>query len=511
VPFQSPYNFLSVPVPSQQRTEYGFGEFRLSCSILEFQDRLLPLSPKAIDTLYYLVSHAPEIVTKEEIISSVWPDTFVVESGLARNISLIRKALEENGGPGPYIETIPKRGYRFVAPVRVAPEAPPAVRAEASVPEAEGTGTDASARPLASPGIDRSRVPEHNHRTMWIRVGLATGAVIFVLLVWMTVQQFRPVKAQPPFDASARIGRHLLGKGSPEEVRRALDWFEAAVASEPGSAQAHAGLAESLIALTRLAAGTEQTIRRARAEAEVAVRLDPKSADAHAALGAARMCQLEFASAERAFRAALQLDPASVHARYYYAQLLSALLCSEEAIEVLSPAIAVDPVAPFLGVLMGRLYYSQRDFQTAARKFEEVLERERGDNLAHYYLALTLAHLGKFPEAGTHLDQARLHAGVLRTDRAWLMSRQGQPGLAQEVYGEIKAGVSAGKYSPAALLVLGAELGKVDDALQAIEAEENKSRFALFDIQADPRLESVRRDPRFAAIARRLFGPRSAF
>src|ERR1044072_4444693 len=99
---------------------YEFGPFCLNVTerLLHRNAEVVPLTPKLIDTLVILVEHRGHVLTKDELIQSLWPDSFVEESSLTQNISLLRKALAENGNGGQYIETIPKRGYRFVAPVR---------------------------------------------------------------------------------------------------------------------------------------------------------------------------------------------------------------------------------------------------------------------------------------------------------------------------------------------------------------------------------------------------------
>src|SRR5213594_4086599 len=103
----------------QPKPSYEFGPFLLDTA----ERRLLrdgqpiPLTPKAFDTLLVLIRSGAHMVEKEELLKSVWPDTFVEEANLAYNISTIRKALGE-GSEQQYIETIPKHGYRFVAAVR---------------------------------------------------------------------------------------------------------------------------------------------------------------------------------------------------------------------------------------------------------------------------------------------------------------------------------------------------------------------------------------------------------
>jgi TolB-like protein/Tfp pilus assembly protein PilF len=98
---------------------YEFGPFRIEQGerLLRRGTEVIPLAPKAIETLLVLASSGGRIVEKEELIQRVWPDTFVEEGGLARNISLLRRVLGEGSADHQYIETIPRRGYRFVAPV----------------------------------------------------------------------------------------------------------------------------------------------------------------------------------------------------------------------------------------------------------------------------------------------------------------------------------------------------------------------------------------------------------
>jgi DNA-binding winged helix-turn-helix (wHTH) protein/TolB-like protein len=94
---------------------YQFGPFRYdSAQRLLFRDgELIPLVPKAIDTLQALLERRGQVVGKAELMKAVWPDCVVEDVGLARNISLLRKALGDNAEA--WIETIPKRGYRFAA------------------------------------------------------------------------------------------------------------------------------------------------------------------------------------------------------------------------------------------------------------------------------------------------------------------------------------------------------------------------------------------------------------
>src|SRR5689334_10450301 len=135
-PLETLRNCLKICYDSLKTLEakgkFEFGRFVLDTEehALRRDSELIPLPPKALDLLEALVTRHGRIVTKEELLRAVWPDTFVEENNLSVNISTLRKVL---GGDGEaFIETIPRRGYRFVAPVvdspDVAPNAPPVAR-----------------------------------------------------------------------------------------------------------------------------------------------------------------------------------------------------------------------------------------------------------------------------------------------------------------------------------------------------------------------------------------------
>src|SRR5688572_7256078 len=96
-----------------------FGPFSLDRveRVLRRQGQPVPLRPKDFDMLLVLVENNGRIVEKEELLKQVWPDTFVEEANLSHHIFTLRKALGDGDEEARYIETIPRRGYRFVAPV----------------------------------------------------------------------------------------------------------------------------------------------------------------------------------------------------------------------------------------------------------------------------------------------------------------------------------------------------------------------------------------------------------
>src|SRR5262245_31843180 len=99
---------------------YEFGPFRLQPgeNLLLRDGQAVSLAPKVFDTLLVLVQNSGHLLDKDELLRLIWPDTFVEDGSLAKNVFVLRKILEEGQSGKEYIETIPKRGYRFVAPVR---------------------------------------------------------------------------------------------------------------------------------------------------------------------------------------------------------------------------------------------------------------------------------------------------------------------------------------------------------------------------------------------------------
>src|SRR5262245_18436787 len=117
---------------------YEFDCFRLDCreGVLLSEGRRLRLEPKDLELLLVLVENHGHTVGKEELLEKVWPGTFVEEGNLARHISVLRQVLGQGQNGTQYIETVPKRGYRFVAAVRQVDPAPAEVQPKESAPAA---------------------------------------------------------------------------------------------------------------------------------------------------------------------------------------------------------------------------------------------------------------------------------------------------------------------------------------------------------------------------------------
>ena len=115
---------------------YRFGPFRLDAleRLLLRDGKPVELTPKAFDTLVALVENSGHLLTKEELLKRLWPDSFVEEATLAKNVFTLRKALGSSPGNDEYIETVPTRGYRFVGDVQEVTEGGPILPLQAAAP-----------------------------------------------------------------------------------------------------------------------------------------------------------------------------------------------------------------------------------------------------------------------------------------------------------------------------------------------------------------------------------------
>src|SRR5262245_55781133 len=107
-------------MPTRPQHLYEFGPFKLDTAeqLLLRDGKALPLTPKAFEILVALVERSGHLVEKEELMKVVWADAFVEESNLTNNVSSLRKLLAQGTSGENYIETVPKRGYRFTGDVR---------------------------------------------------------------------------------------------------------------------------------------------------------------------------------------------------------------------------------------------------------------------------------------------------------------------------------------------------------------------------------------------------------
>jgi DNA-binding winged helix-turn-helix (wHTH) protein len=162
---------------AEPRVFYEFGPFRVDPDkqVLLRESQPVAITPKAFETLLILVRRSREVVSKEELMKAVWPDSFVEEANLSQNIFVLRKALGDTSDDRRYIVTLPGRGYRFAEVVRtVAQEGEGLLGITHSRPRVTDEVPLAETLPPAQAATHRRRV--------WPYVLLATGLAVLVIL-----------------------------------------------------------------------------------------------------------------------------------------------------------------------------------------------------------------------------------------------------------------------------------------------------------------------------------------
>jgi TolB-like protein/DNA-binding winged helix-turn-helix (wHTH) protein/Tfp pilus assembly protein PilF len=149
---------------------YEFGPFRIDTEqrLLMRNGEVVPLAPKAVETLLALLANSGRVMEKDELIKIVWPDTFVEEGGLARNISVLRKALGDEAEGGKYIKTITRRGYQFVATVKE------------------------SSEPFPAPAPDPDPPIPPPPRPSWLIPALIASALASAIIIWWITRPPKP-------------------------------------------------------------------------------------------------------------------------------------------------------------------------------------------------------------------------------------------------------------------------------------------------------------------------------
>jgi YD repeat-containing protein len=214
---------------------YEFGPFRLDTAerLLLRDGQHVPLTPKAFETLLILVENCGHVIDKDELLKKVWPDTFVEEVNLAKNVSYLRKVL---GGEeaAQYIETIPKRGYRFVVSVKdVCDESgvwsSPADARVIDREENEEGDSDSDSEPRRKP-IDIERLPPPTKQrvrhwgwlAIWPALGLTLGVAIWAMFFRHAKESSTPLLNIVPFTSFP--GRETQAAFSPDGNQIAFVW-----------------------------------------------------------------------------------------------------------------------------------------------------------------------------------------------------------------------------------------------------------------------------------------------
>lgn len=300
-------------------------------------------------------------------------------------------------------------------------------------------------------------------------------------------------------------GRFFWNKRTADERRKAIGYFNKAIALDPNYAWAYAGLADCYV-LGGHGTGmpVSELMAKAKAAATRALEIDNSLAEAHTSLALVNLTyDWDFEGAASRFRRALELNPNYAVAHHWYSEYLIVMQRHEKAMEELKRAQELDPTSLIISRDIGRAFYYSKSNDQAIAEYEQTLEMDADFFPAVFYLGLAYAQKGVFPEAVAELEKAdALARGSASTKAAliYVYAKSGEPDKARALYDEL---IQAPRQNPIPsfeLAVANLGLGQKDEALEFLQKACGERSYRLIHIKNDPRFEDLRGDPRFASI-----------
>lgn len=469
---------------------YEFEDFRLDAEnpTLRRDGKLVSITPKALETLILLVEKNGETVSRDELLDTVWKDTYVDESNINYTISLLRKTL----GSKDFIETVPKRGYRFAADVKKA------------VPN----GDASTVKPLTI-----SAQPESKKRPVLFAASII-GILLFglMLFAWRSESKVGKIKeSSPQSEESLRAykrGKMILDDRDAENRgQKALDEFQQAVTLDPTSALAYTGLAEAFLSKAVLMSNNEspEFYAGAKAATDKAFALDDNLFEAFLVRGwLKRNKDWDWSGAETDLQRAIELKPDSGAAHYRYSQLLAGIGRHSEAIAEINKAAALDPFSEMIISGYFPLLESAGQFDEGLKLAEKHLQTNSKNLFTRRALAIFQYHTGDYAKVIENGEIAL--AGSKTHNFAWLSllaaayTKTGQPQKADEMLKKLEIQSHTDKKALYSLAMNYAELGHTEEALTALEKCYEVHVQRMIWVAVEPRFANLRNEPRFREL-----------
>jgi len=495
---------------------YEFGQFRLDLAekALSKDGKFVALTPKAFDTLLILIEKGGRLVEKEELMKRLWPDTFVEENSLSQNIYLVRKALGEEFQGSRYIETVPKRGYRFTAPVRQVSAGDMTNGTPILVAENEAP---AEPHALASPLLAPFPLPRRISRTLFLALAPAL-TLLAIWLVWIAPRRSVVGFTENPeaYQAYAR-GLFFWNKRTEDGLSRSIGYFNEAIAKDPRYALAWAGLADAYAVTGYLRykfMPANDAYRKAEEAATRALEIDRTMAEAYTALSVVRAYRdSDLPGAEKEIKKAVALKENSATAHQRYSIYLRDQGRLSEALIEIQRAHQLDPLSLTIGSNLAYIHYLRRDYDQAANCAQRVLETEPDYFQSLIALGPTLQQQRKYQEAIALLekvrDQQKGKAGVYYNALEALghaYAVAGQRAAAERIIAELKACPEDRDDTTYRQALIRAGLGQLDKAFALLEANSDSWTLPPVGLMLDPRFDNLRADPRYEALMSKRFG-----
>jgi DNA-binding winged helix-turn-helix (wHTH) protein len=412
------------------------------------------VEPKAIEVLLELAEHPGEVVSKTSLLQSVWGGVYICEEVVTNAVSMLRRALRDEARTPCIIQTIPKRGYRLIAPIAWE-SGPPGSTLEAA---------SANYETLASE-------PKGN-------------------LLYQSVLRVR----------------HLRHEETPASLTSARAYCEELIRQEPNCAEAYAELALTLFLLEELGVTPrEESEPIVRYAVERAVRLDEGSGMSLVCLAKQEYrYDWEWEKAERHFQKAAEADPNNSDVFSEFSLMLSVVRRFDESLRLVERACLLDRMSPAARLQAGHANYASGRWAVAASQYEQLLRKSPQHIFARWGLADALIRSGKPSEAISVLRTAMGANGasahpLLQTSlfrgQAILAGREGQ-GTPGELMPETN--------DPVILAELCISGGDLRRAVRLLHQAADVRHYRLSAVNMFPQFAPLREDARYEQLRQRL-------
>jgi len=305
-------------------------------------------------------------------------------------------------------------------------------------------------------------------------------------------------------------GLFFLNKRTYDDENKSVIFFEQSVRKDPGFAPAYAALAYAYLALSIFS--PEHFFPLAASAAKRALELDDDLAEAHAALGAEKAdFEFDWQGADRELKRAIELNPNSAVAHFFLSgSYLNPFGKSEQAIGEMKKALELDPLSPIFNSYLGLDYFYARQYDKALIQYKKTIELYPDFHITHYWLAWLYSQRGQYPDAITEITKARLLEGGERAK--WAAANKivltnayaanGPRGFWQQIQrANERTGRNFGEFD---IPQVYARLGEKDLALEWLGRNyEARTPFTIY-MNIDPAYDSIRSDPRFESLAKRI-------
>ena len=311
-------------------------------------------------------------------------------------------------------------------------------------------------------------------------------------------------------------GRFFWNKRTGADLRKAIEYFNQAIAKDPNYALAYAGLADSYLLLSAFgAASPSDSLPQAKAAAKRALEIDDTSAEAHTSLGQILLFyDFDFAGSTREFKRAITLNPNYATAHHWYGSGPPTCLGEfDRGIAELKRAQQLDPLSLIINADLGGAFVAARHYDEAITQLRKTIEMDPRFYFAHWNLGEALELKGQLPEAiaeykkAAELDEDPFVLALVGQADAKL----GQRDEAIKILSQLERLATKRYVANYSFAIMHMALGEKAKAIDWLErAYRDRSGPEIVGIKVDPMLDPLHGDPRFEALVQKVLAPKNS-